>query len=66
MPMMRLEQFTSTDKRELIRPVDISDLPMFKHCANDMVAVTPDYYRDVVSPLLMAHGYSTFCDYSVK
>ena len=42
--------------RLLRKPLNNSDMPLFRHCSEGMDAVTIDYFDQVVSPLLSSHN----------
>lgn len=51
-----LRRYKDEQGRELIAPRQISDVPLFQHCATELIAVTPEYFDRVVEPLLDLHG----------
>lgn len=53
---MVLRQYNDEHGRELIAPRNIADVPLFQHCATELIAVTPEYFDRVVEPLLDLHG----------
>ena len=42
--------------RILVRPLNKKDLPLFKHCAGGMIAVTTQVFNAEVKPLLFIHN----------
>lgn len=56
---MNFRQYTDNEGRVLYEPENKMDRAIFKHCSGDLVAVTLEYMRETVSPVLYHHGILT-------
>ena len=57
---MKLLRIIRHDAKTEIRPDDILNTALFVHCAGGMIAVEESHFRNIVQPILKAHGIDEF------
>jgi len=53
---MKLRRIKTAPRKYLIEPIDKKDLPLFRHCSHNCIAVTQSVFDNEVKEMLFAHG----------